>query len=48
LQLGVELVDLFLELCFSLGMSLGMLCLHLGKVGFHGRNVLVVGGVFNL
>ena len=42
LYFGVELVDLLLELCLSIGLSLGVLRLQLRLVGLHGSGVLVI------
>src|SRR5215472_11065117 len=45
---GVKSVDLFLKLRFLICPALGMLCLHLSKVSFHGGDVLVVNLVRNI
>ena len=42
---GVKLIDLLLQLSFQVGVSLGLLCLHLRDIGFHGSDVLVVNGL---
>src|SRR5271157_4838131 len=44
LNLGVELVDLLVQLCLVVGMSLGVFCLYLGEVGLHRVDLLFVGG----
>src|SRR5260370_37381431 len=46
LDLGVELVDFFLELRFPVGVRLGLLGLHLGNVGLHSVDVFFVDVLF--
>ena len=48
LDLGVELVDLLLELCLPVGVSLCTLCLQLRKVAFHGGDVLILNPLLHL
>lgn len=48
LDLRVELIHFFRELRFSVGLSLGMLCFHLGKVGFHSVDIFGIDGILDV